>query len=78
MSDNRIFQQVQAMFGIFMVVFYLAVGIFLLFFAKNMFNIDRAIRGIIGGTLIFYGIYRIFTTYKQISEAFFNKNRNDE
>jgi len=78
MSDNRIFQQVQAMFGIFMVVFYLSVGIFLLFFAKNMFNIDRAIRGIIGGTLIFYGLYRVFTTYKQISEAFFNKNRNNE
>ncbi len=78
MSDNRIFQQVQAMFGVFMVVFYLGVGIFLLFFSKEMFNIDRSIRGIIGGTLLFYGLYRVFTTYKQISEAFFNKNKNDE
>ena len=55
MNSNRILQQFHAMFGIFMVMFYIGVGIFLLFFA-DMFNIDKAIRGIIGSTFMLYGI----------------------
>ena len=73
MNSNRILQQFHAMFGIFMVMFYIGVGIFLLFFA-DMFNIDKAIRGIIGSTFILYGIYRIFVTYKQIVNAFIKKD----
>lgn len=75
MNSNRMLRQFHAMFGIFMVVFYLGVGIFLLFFAK-MFNIDQAIKVIIGSTFIFYGLYRTSVTYKQIKEAFFS--RGDE
>jgi hypothetical protein len=77
MNNNKILQQFHAMFGIFMVMFYLGVGIFLLFYAK-MFNIDKALRGIIGTTFLLYGVYRIFVTYKQIKEAFFNKDKDQE
>lgn len=73
MNNNKILQQFHAVFGIFMVVFYIGVGMFLLFFAK-MFTIDKAIRVIIGSTFIFYGAYRIYVTYKQIKEAFFTKD----
>ena len=77
MDNNRILQQIYAMFGIFMVMFYLGGGIFFLFFADRLLNINKAILGILGGTFLFYGIYRIFVTYKQIADAFFSK-RNDE
>lgn len=73
MNNNKILQQFHAVFGIFMVMFYIGVGIFLLFYAK-MFNIDKAMRVIIGSTFIFYGVYRIYVTYKQIKEAFFTKD----
>lgn len=73
MNNNNILKQFHAVFGIFMVVFYIGVGIFLLFFAK-MFTIDKAIRVIIGSTFIFYGAYRMYVTYKQIKEAFFTKD----
>ena len=75
--NNKILQQFHAVFGIFMVFFYLGVGIFLLFFAK-MFNIDKAIRVIIGSTFIFYGMYRVYVTFKQIKEAFFIKDEEKD
>jgi cytochrome c biogenesis protein CcdA len=70
MNSNRMLQQFHAIFGIFMVVFYLGISIFLFFFAK-MFKIDQALRVIIGSTFILLGIYRITVTYKQIKESFF-------
>lgn len=77
MDGNRISRQLHAMFGIFMVVFYIGVGVFLLFFA-DMFVIDKAIRGIIGSIFLLYGLFRIYMTYRQIKEAFFQKDMNDE
>jgi len=77
MNNNRMLRQFHAMFGIFMVIFYLGVGIFLLFFAK-MFVIDSAIKVIIGSTFLLYGIYRMTVTYKQITEAFFTKDDEEE
>lgn len=77
MNNNRMLRQFHAMFGIFMVMFYLGVGIFLLFFAK-MFIIDRALKVIIGSTFLLYGIYRITVTYKQMTEAFFTKDDEEE
>jgi hypothetical protein len=70
MNSNKMLLQFHAMFGIFMVMFYLGVGIFLLFFSK-MFKIDQAIKVIMGSTFLLYGIYRITVTYKQIKQAFF-------
>ena len=77
MDQNKILQQIQAMFGIFMVMFYIGGGIFFLFFADRYFNVNKALFGIMGGSFLFYGIYRIFATYKQLVDAFFTKN-NDE
>jgi len=76
MNNNKILQQFHAVFGIFMVMFYLGTGIFLIFFAK-MFTIDKAIRVIIGSTFIFYGLYRVYVTYKQIKQAFFSPDQED-
>jgi hypothetical protein len=73
MNDNKFLKQFHALFGIFMVLFYIGIGTFLLFFAGRSFNIDKALRGIMGSTFLFYGIYRIYVTYKQIAEAFFSK-----
>ena len=61
-----------------MVFFYLGIGIFLLFFTEKYFNIDKAIRVIMGSTFLFYGIYRIYVTYNQIVEAFFTKDQEQE
>jgi len=50
----------------------------MLFYADRMFVIDKAIRVIMGSTFLFFGIYRIFVSYKQIREAFFTKNSEEE
>jgi hypothetical protein len=70
-------QQFHAMFGIFMVVFYLGVGIFLLFFA-NMFVIARPLKVMVGSTFLLYGVFMTTVTYKQIKEAFFTKQDGED
>ncbi|HPY67842.1 MAG TPA: hypothetical protein PLP03_06745 [Bacteroidales bacterium] len=77
MRNNKILQQFNAVFGIFMVIFYLGMGVFLLFFAQKIFNIDKALRSILGGTFLLYGTYRIFVTIRQISDAF-SSNKDEE
>ena len=77
MNDNRIMKQMHAIFSIFMVLFYIGIGIFLLFFAKNILNIDKAMRNLIGATLLLYSLYMIYVTYKHIFEAFFNKDNTE-
>mgnify|MGYP001225729443 CR=1 FL=1 len=77
MRNNKILQQFDAVFGIFMVIFYLGMGVFLLFFAQKIFNIDKALRSILGGTFLLYGTYRIFVTIRQISDAF-SSNKDEE
>jgi len=74
MNNNKILQQFNAVFGIFMVIFYLGMGIF---FAQRIFDIDKALRSILGGTFLLYGTYRIFATIRQISEAF-SSGRDEE
>lgn len=78
MNSNRMLQQFHAVFGVFMVFFYLAVGVFLLFYDDRMFNIDKALRVIIGSTFMLYGVYRIYTTYKLIVKVFFTADDEDE
>lgn len=72
MNDNKIMKQMTAIFGLFMVFFYLGVGIFLIFF----FNAEQSILGkpvfiIFGVFCIFYGLYRAYTTYVSIVKLFF-------
>lgn len=76
MQENRIMNQINAIFGAFMVVFYLGIGIYLMFFVDY---IDKVIRNIMGVTFLFYGIYRTFRTFSQVREVFFRqKNKEDQ
>ena len=77
MNDNKLMQQVTAIFSTFMVLFYLGVGSFLLF-SNNLNYIDRPIRVIMGSTFVFYGLYRAYRAYVKIIEVFFNDDNNKE
>jgi uncharacterized membrane protein (DUF373 family) len=70
-------QQVTAIFSIFMVFFYLGVGVFFIFYS-NFSYIDKPVRVIVGSTFIFYGLYRAFSTYVKIVKVFFTKDNDDE
>ena len=77
MGENRIMQQISAIFSVFMVLFYIGVGCFFIFYFKNSF-VDRAVIVIMGSTFFFYGLYRAFRSYVQIKEIFFSKNGKNE
>jgi hypothetical protein len=77
MNDNKLMQQVIAVFSIFMVFFYLGVGSFLVF-SKILNYIDRPIRVIMGSTFMFYGVYRAYRAYVKIIEVFFTKDKDEE
>jgi len=66
-----------AIFSVFMVFFYLGIGIYLAFFFEKTY-LDKALRVIVGSTFIFYGIYRAYRAYLQIVEAFFTDRENSE
>jgi len=78
MNNNKILQQFHAMFGVFMVAFYIGIGLFMLFYAKKFFVIDKAMRVIMGSTFLFFGVYRIFVSIQQIRDAFFSTNKDEE
>jgi len=78
MNSNKILQQFHAMFGVFMVAFYIGIGLFLLLYAKRFFDIDKAIRVIMGSTFLFFGVYRVFVSIQQIREAFYTRNKDEE
>jgi len=77
MNNNRIAEQFHAIFGIFMVFFYLGVGTFLIL-TSDRFMIDKALLRLIGGAFILMGLYRIYSTYKKITRAFSKENEEDE
>lgn len=77
MNENKLMQQVTAIFGIFMVLFYLGAGIFLIFFFRET-TLDRSVLVIFGSVLIFYGLFRAFRTYVSIKELFFKRSKEDE
>ncbi|MBE3085484.1 MAG: hypothetical protein IMZ64_04630 [Bacteroidetes bacterium] len=77
MNENRLMQQVIAIFSIFMVFFYLGVGSFLIFFT-DLSYIDKAVRVIIGSAFIFYGLYRAYRAYVKIVEVFFTKDKDKD
>jgi hypothetical protein len=77
MNENRIMQQISAIFSVFMVFFYIGVGCFLIFFLKESL-VDKAVRVIMGSTFFFYGLYRAFRAYAQIRSLFFSKNEDKE
>jgi Na+/phosphate symporter len=73
MNENKLMQQITAIFSIFMVFFYLGAGVFLLFFFKNSY-IDKSVLVIMGATFLFYGLYRTYRAYLKIVEVFFTKD----
>ncbi|MGB8490168.1 MAG: hypothetical protein WCE64_03855 [Bacteroidales bacterium] len=77
MNNNKIMEQVSAIFSIFMVIFYLGIGIYLIFYFNKTY-MDKAVLVIMGSSFIFYGVYRAFRTYSKIAELFFRKHREDE
>jgi hypothetical protein len=77
MNENRLMQQVIAIFSLFMVFFYLGVGIYLMFFA-DLSYIDKALKVIMGSTFFFYGLYRAYRAYVKIVEVFFTKDSDEE
>lgn len=77
MNENRLMQQVTAIFSVFMVFFYLGVGIFFVFYSDKSI-IEKPVRVILGSAFIFYGIYRAYRAYMNIMEAFFKKRDNKD
>jgi hypothetical protein len=77
MDNNKLMNQVTAIFSIFMVLFYLGVGIYLIFFFNRTY-MDKAVLVILGSSFILYGLYRAFRTYTKIAELFFGGRKNDE
>ena len=66
MEGNRIMEQINAIFSTFMVFFYLGVGIYLLFYFESQW--DKALVNLMGGTFVFFGIFRAFRAYSKIVE----------
>jgi len=77
MNQNKMLEQITAIFSTFMVFFYLGAGIYLIFFF-NQSLIDKAVRVIIGSTFIFYGLYRAYRAYVKIVELFFTDDKHKE
>jgi hypothetical protein len=77
MNENKIMRQFTAIFSVFMVLFYLGVGGYLIFF-KGFSYIDRAVRVIMGSTFLFYGLYRAYRTYVTIVEVFFTHDEKKD
>jgi hypothetical protein len=75
MNENKLLQQMTAIFSIFMVVFYLGVGIYMLFFLKFS-TVQKPVLVIMGSTFIFYGIYRAYRSFVKIKEVFFTNENN--
>jgi uncharacterized membrane protein len=78
MDQKRMMNQVGAVFGVFMTVFYIAVGLYLILSPTFKSFDNRPVLVIFGGTFIFYGIYRGFRSYEKIKEAFFSGDGEDE
>lgn len=77
MNENRLMQQVTAIFSIFMVFFYLGAGTYLVFFTELSY-LDKAVRVIFGSSFIFYGLYRAYATYVKIKKVFFAKDEDND
>lgn len=77
MNESRLMQQVVAVFSVFMVFFYLGVGVFFIWFS-DISTIDKALRIILGSTFLFYGVYRAFRAWEKVRDAFFVKNEGDD
>ena len=60
-----------------MVIFYIGAGSFFIFFFEQSL-IDKAARVIIGSAFMIYGAFRLFKTFFQIKELFFDTETDEE
>jgi hypothetical protein len=77
MQTNRLYNQFMVLFGGLMTVFYFGIGYYFIF-SPNLSYIDNFLRYLFGGTLVFYGIYRLIRTYVKVKEEFFSDKYEDE
>lgn len=77
MNDNRIMKQINAIFSVFMVFFYIGIGVYLVFYFKNTV-LDRSVLILFGSVIFLYGLYRAYRTYVSIVELFFRHREEDE
>lgn len=76
MNGNRLMQQLNAIFSIFMALFYLGVGCFFIFFSDRSY-LDKPVRVIMGSAFLLYGIYRAYNAFTKIAGAFFGNDKQD-
>jgi len=74
---NKWYSQFMVLFGGIMTVFYLGVGLYFIL-SGDLTQIDKFIRYLVGGTFIFYGLYRLYQTSIKIKEEFFSNKNNNE
>jgi hypothetical protein len=77
MNERRLMDQIGVIFGAFMTIFYIAVGLYLAFFS-NLYWMDKFLLKLVGITFTLYGVYRAFRTYQKIMEVFFSGNKDEE
>ena len=77
MSENKIMNQISAIFGAFMTIFYIGVGLYLAF-ASTLSYFDPFLRKFIGFTFALYGIYRGYMSFVKIKQSFFNRNNDPD
>ncbi len=76
MGQNKIMDQFAAVFSVFMVFFYLGIGIYVAFFFES--SLDKSALVILGISFIFYGLYRAYRAYVKIVEVFFTADKDDD
>lgn len=76
MTERGLMEQVGAIFGIFMTIFYIGAGLYIAFFF-NPYGYDKFLLRIFGITFTLYGVYRAFRAYQKIKEVFFSRNKDE-
>jgi hypothetical protein len=76
MDQNRLMQQVTAVFSAFMALFYLGVGGY--FLVASYLPVEKFLRFLVGSTFLVYGLYRGYMTFLKIREAFFSNDDDDD
>ncbi|MHC1703148.1 MAG: hypothetical protein AB9846_04505 [Tenuifilaceae bacterium] len=77
MSTNRWYSQFMILFGAIMTFFYIGVGLYFIL-STDLTNIDKFIRYLVGGTFVFYGLFRLYRTFVKIKEEFFSDTYDED
>ncbi len=75
MNQQRMMDQITAVFGVFMTFFYIGVGLYIALIVR--LNMDNFLKYLVGFTFTFYGIYRGIRTYQKIRDSFFRKESDE-